>query len=587
MIHKIWANDNRFKPVEFTSGLNVILAERTIESGQKDTRNGAGKTTLLNIIHFCLGADLHRLSLPKDELQGWDFYISLDLCGETFTAKRSISDAKIIEIVGNFYNLPITPIEGSEGTIFYKNDDWKNLLGKCLFKIRNEASAKYAPSFRSLVSYFTRKGADAYTDPFKHFRNQKAYDLQINNAYLLGLNWLHASEAQQIKEKESAAKALNSAIKAGIAKTQGELEAERVRAERELKRESDAVKCFNVHPQYAELQNQANQLTGEAHDLTNKSLIFRRKLERYEKTVSDEQAPDNGSVEKLFLEAGIHFSDNIKRSLKDAKGFHNAIIRNRKLFLEAEISQIKNEISSNEERIMAACEKRADLLKLLETHGALEEFSLLQERIIEKKGQLEIIKNKIAGIRDMAQHKKDIKALKLELETKLERDYEQNRSEWEKAVSLFNENSQALYDEPGNLIINTTDNGYKFDVEINKSSSEGVGKMKIFCYDLMLVELMRQRDGIDFLFHDSSIFDGVDSRQRALALMHANRKGLEYNFQYICALNSDMIPSDDFDEGFALDKFVRLTLKDQKPEDATLGFHFELAKKGARKSKSN
>lgn len=199
--------------------------------------------------------------------------------------------------------------------------------------------------------------------------------------------------------------------------------------------------------------------------------------------------------------------------------------------------------------------------------------------MVEKKGQLEVVRNKIVDIRDMAQHKKDIKALKIELETKLQRDYEQNRNEWEKAVSLFNENSQALYDEPGNLIINTSDNGYKFDVEINKSSSEGVGKMKIFCYDLMLVELMTQRNGIDFLFHDSSIFDGVDSRQRALALMHANRKALENNFQYICALNSDMIPSDDFDEEFKINEFVRLILKDQKPEDSTLGFHFELAKK--------
>lgn len=582
MIHKIWANDKRFKPVEFSAGLNVILAERTLESGQKDTRNGAGKTTLLNIVHFCLGADLHRLSLPKDELQDWDFYISLDLCGAQLTAMRSISNAKIIEIRGDFSNLPIAPEEDSEGTIFYKNDDWKNLLGKCLFKIQEKALAKYAPSFRSLVSYFTRKGVDAYTDPFKHFRNQKAYDMQINNAYLLGLNWLHASEAQEIRDKESATRALGSAIKAGIAATQGELEAERVRIERELKRKSDAVKSFNVHPQYKELQEQANQLTGEIHDLTNKSLILERKLERYEETVSEEHVPDSGAVEKLFHEAGIHFADNIKRSLEEAKGFHKAIVQNRKLFLEAEISQLKNELSSNDESIKVACDKRADLLKLLKTHGALEEFSVLQEQVVEKKGELEVVKNKIADIRDMAQHKKDIKASKIELETKLQRDYEQCRTKWENAVSLFNENSEALYDEPGKLIINTTDNGYGFDVEINKSSSEGVGKMKIFCYDLMLVELMRQRDGIDFLFHDSSIFDGVDSRQRALALMHAHRKGLEYNFQYICALNSDMIPSDDFDEGFTLDKFVRLTLKDQRPEDATLGFHFELVKNSAK-----
>lgn len=579
MIHKIWANDKRFKTVEFSAGLNVILAERTLESGQKDTRNGAGKTTLLNIVHFCLGADLHRLSLPKDELQDWEFYICLDLCGTTLTAKRSVSNAKIIEIIGDVSNLLIAPEKDSEGVIFYKNDDWKNLLGKCLFRIQDEASAKYAPSFRSLVSYFTRKGADAYTDPFKHFRNQKAYDMQINNAFLLGLNWLHASEAQEIREKESATKALSEAITVGIAASQGELEAERVRIERELKQNIDAVKSFNVHPQYKELQDQANHLTGEIHDLTNKALMLRRKLERYERTVSEEHMPDSDSVEKLFLEAGVHFADNIKRSLEEAKGFHKAIVQNRKLFLEAEVSQLKNELSSNDASIKAACEKRANLLKLLESHGALEEFSILQERVVEKKSELEVIKSRIADIRDMAQHKKDIKASKIELETKLQRDYEQSRADWESAVSLFNENSQALYDESGNLIINTTDNGYKFDVEINKSSSEGVGKMKIFCYDLMLVELMRQRDGIDFLFHDSSIFDGVDSRQTALALMHAHRKGSECNFQYICALNSDMVPSDDFDEGFTLDKFVRLTLKDQKPEDAALGFHFELKKK--------
>ncbi len=579
MIHKIWANDKRFKPVEFSAGLNVILAERTLESGNKDTRNGAGKTTLLNIIHFCLGADLHRLSLPKDDLQDWAFYISLDLCGKIFSAKRTIANAKIIEVDTDIPGLPIAPEEDWQGILFYKNDDWKNLLGNCLFKIREESTAKYTPSFRSLVSYFTRRGADAYTDPFKHFRSQQTYDLQVNNAYLLGLSWLHASEAQEIREKESATQALSSAIKAGIVASQGELEAERVRIERELKQESDAIKSFNVHPQYKELQEQADRLTGEMHDLTNKALLLRRKQERYEKTVAEEKTPDTSSVEKLFSEVGIYFADNIKRSLEEAKGFHKAIVQNRKHFLETEIVQLKNALSSNEENIEATSGKRAELLQLLETHGALEEFSVLQERVVEKKGQLEVIRNKISNIREMAQHKKEIKASKIELETKLQRDYEQDRTEWEKAVVLFNENSQALYDEPGNLIINTTDNGYKLDVEIHKSSSEGIGKMKIFCYDLMLVELMNQRSGIDFLFHDSSIFDGVDSRQRALALMHANRKALENKFQYICALNSDMIPSDDFDERFIIGEFVRLTLKDQKPEDAILGFHFELSKK--------
>lgn len=585
MIHKIWASDKRFRPVEFKTGLNVILAERTQESGIKDTRNGSGKTTLLNIIHFCLGADLHRLNLPKDEIQEWEFFIQLDICGQVVTAKRAINNPKVIEIKVSIIDAPIPAEEDSEGVLFYTNDDWKRLLGKCLFNITENIAAKYSPSFRSLVSYFTRRGADAYTDPFRHFRNQKTYDWQLNNAFLLGLNWLHASEAQEIREKESATKALSSAIRAGIVSTQGELEAERVRIERRFNEESDSIKSFKVHPQYKELQVTANQLTSEIHNLSNKSLMLRRKLERYEQSVASEKAPDASAVEKLFSEAGVHFSESIKKSLTEAKSFHESIVQNRRLFLEAEIVQLKNGLIAQEHEIKQKSDERADLMQLLESSGALEEFSFLQEKILEKKGKLEAIKEKIADIKKMSIHKKEIKASKIELETKLQRDYEQNRPEWEKAVTVFNENSLALYDEPGNLIINTTDNGYQFDVEIQKSSSEGIGKMKIFCYDLMLVELMTQRIGINFLFHDSSIYDGVDSRQRALALLLANKKATDGGFQYICALNSDMIPYEDFEAGFDIEDFIRLRLKDQTPEDSVLGFHFELPKK--RKGSEN
>ena len=135
------------------------------------------------------------------------------------------------------------------------------------------------------------------------------------------------------------------------------------------------------------------------------------------------------------------------------------------------------------------------------------------------------------------------------------------------------------------MIINSTEKGYQLGVEIQKSGSEGVGKMKLFCYDLMLVELMKERKGVDFLFHDSGIFDGVDSRQRALALQLAHKQSMARGFQYICFLNSDMIPSDDFREDFHLDDFVRLRLKDENPANSLLGFHFEVTKKRKPKRK--
>ena len=67
MIHKIYANDKRFKPVQFELGLNIIKADKKPESGKKDSRNGLGKTTLINIVHFCLGSDLDEKLLPIND----------------------------------------------------------------------------------------------------------------------------------------------------------------------------------------------------------------------------------------------------------------------------------------------------------------------------------------------------------------------------------------------------------------------------------------------------------------------------------------------------------------------------------------
>jgi len=79
---------------------------------------------------------------------------------------------------------------------------------------------------------------------------------------------------------------------------------------------------------------------------------------------------------------------------------------------------------------------------------------------------------------------------------------------------------------------------------------------------------------VDFLVHDSILYDGVDSRQRALALEQAAKITDESGTQYICTLNSDMVPRDDFSSDFAFDKYVRLTLTDKAQAGSLLGVKF-------------
>lgn len=575
MIYQIYSNNKQFKPVKFKLGLNIIKADKKPDSRKKDSRNGLGKTTLINIIHFCLGSTLDKKLLPVDDIKDWVFFIEMDLSGKKITASRSIEKPGIIKIKnGDISSFPIKAEKSSEEDCFsYKINDWKSLLGISLFGIQSSSRGIYKPSFRTLIAYFIRRGTGAFSSPFSCFRAQPSWSYQVHNAFLLGLNWELASQVQDLKDEKNSLKSLRSAITNKTMPSQGELESERVSIESEVTTEKKSLSNFNVHPQYKEIQEKVDLLTNELHSHVNSDITLRRQLKRYQRSVELEHAPDNSMVETLYKEAGICFEGKLKRTLEEAKEFHSTVVKNRKQFLEMEISEIKHKITTNDSALKNKTEDRSSHMKVLQSHGALDEFILLKERFIKKQSALEAIKSKISYIKKLSSTQKENKACSIDLETKLQLGYEESKPEWEKLIESFNKNSHALYNKQGNLIINVSDTGYKFDVNFFKSSSEGVGKMKIFCYDLMLVEKFAKNKQINFLVHDSTIFGGVDSRQTSLALTLAHKTAIDNNFQYICAFNSDMIPSD-FKDDLYIDDFVRLKLHDNNPQGTLMGFHF-------------
>jgi len=99
--------------------------------------------------------------------------------------------------------------------------------------------------------------------------------------------------------------------------------------------------------------------------------------------------------------------------------------------------------------------------------------------------------------------------------------------------------------------------------------------MKVFCHDLLLCQLWASR-GVrpGFLMHDSTIFDGVDERQIGLVLELAASEAGRRGFQYICCLNSDVVPWQEFSSGFDLRKYVALELTDVCEDGSLLGMRF-------------
>lgn len=582
MIHSVSCDRPQFRTVEFTPGFNVVLAERTKESTKKDSRNGLGKTTLLEVIHFCLGAATAKgKGLLREPLLDWTFSLDIDLKGQRYAVHRNTKNPGRVAIEGDWSKWPIKPrIDAKTGDYSLTLREWNALLGWLVFDLPAELEEqKYKPSFRSLISYFIRKGRDAFSIPFEHFRKQHEWDKQVNNAFLLGLADEHAQKWQKLKDRGKMLSQLAEVAKSGLMSnmigTVGELETRKVRLETQVAREQDQLRSFKVYPQYREIELEASQLTTQIHQLTNENVSDRRMILFYESSYQDEQPASQDLVARVYEEVGVILPEHLVRRLQEVKDFHQQVVANRKSFLQDEIKRLNDVIAERDRKIRTLTEQRASLLSILQTHGALEEYNKLQQLHLQTASQLEEVKTRIENLKKVEQEKSALRIDQERLHLEALADYEERREIRERTISLFNANSEALYEVPGKLIIDVAPTGFKFDVKIERSASQGIEQMKVFCYDLMLAQLWAlKQSGPGLLIHDSTIFDGVDERQVAHALQLAADSAEQFDFQYICCLNSDSIPWQEFDTTFNLRQFVRIELTDSREDGGLLGIRF-------------
>lgn len=219
MIHSITCDKPSFKNIEFKPGFNVILAERTKESTKKDSRNGLGKSTLIEIIHFCLGGAKGE-TLSKPPVKGWAFTLDLDLAGKRYSVTRNTAEEKKIIIEGDCSGWPLKPERDKKtGDQVISARDWNKVLGVLMFGLQpSYPDMKYAPSFRSLISYFVRRNGrrGGFLSPFQQYKAQLEWDIQLHNAYLLDLGWEYTGKWQILKDRVKVLSQIKQEAKSGI-----------------------------------------------------------------------------------------------------------------------------------------------------------------------------------------------------------------------------------------------------------------------------------------------------------------------------------------------------------------------------------
>lgn len=573
MIQNIFSSLASFKALEFKSGLNVLVAQKEVGATDKQTRNRAGKTSIVETIHFLTGSNAEKGSLFRSTaLEEESFGMTFDLGGQAVTTERSGKQKAKINVEGADF---------LKGKTHLSNSEWLELLGEKMFGLHAlpEGDGR-APTFRSLFAYFVRRQLScAFTTPEKQATMQQAGDYQVALLFLLGLDWKIASDWQKVRDREKSLAELKKAAGTGafgsIIGKASDLRTQVTVAEAALKEMQAHLADFRVLPEYAQMEAEADALTRRINELSNGNVIDIAAIRDLELAMSSEAPPPLNELERIYAEAGVILPGLAVKRYDEVRSFHESVVRNRRDYLAEELEAAKLRVETREQEKHGLVARRAEIMIVLKTHGALDQFSKLQAAAARKEAEVESLRQRFEAAEQLEGTKNELEIERNRLTLRLRRDFAEQRDRLSDAILAFEETSKRLYESAGSMTVEETDNGPIFQFPMQGSRSKGIKNMQIFCFDMMLMQLCAKRGiGPGFLVHDSHLFDGVDGRQVVSALKVGAETASELGFQYIVTMNEDDAFKERI-EGFDLKNHVLpVVLTDASEDGGLFGFRF-------------
>ena len=591
MIHSIESSIHTFKSVHFHAGLNVLLADTAPGASDKHTRNSAGKTSLVEIVHFIYGSDCDKESIFRTkELIEHTFRGKISIQGEKFVVERTGSDpSKIFILEGGEQrkDLP-TRIDKTSELRVVSNTNWRIFLGHTLFGMPGDVRGTiyeeaYTPTFRALFAYFARRrNSGGLISPERQAEKQQRSDWQVNLSYLLGLDWQIPYGFIKVRARERSLEELRKAAKQGalgdVVGTVSELRPQVTVAESKARKMREQLENFQVLESYRSLSRQAAQAKTEMQSLAREAVALNERLSHLERAMHTEKSPERSDLQRLYAAAGVELPGIALRRFDEVTRFYESVVENRKAHLQHEMEEIKERISSDERRLSELDTERSEILKVLEGRGALDDFLELQRALAESEAGAAALRERFKAAEILEGETTQLVIDRVNLQRRLQDDHKSRKANLDEAILIIAEAIAELYeDRQGRFVVEATGNGPEFRISIEGDRGGGIASMEIFCLDLALFQLVAKRiGGPGFLIHDSHLFDGVDERQVAQALLLGLRATAGKGLQYIVTMNSDIFDRLPLAKEIDRSKVVLKTrLSDETETGGLFGFRFE------------
>ena len=306
---------------------------------------------------------------------------------------------------------------------------------------------------------------------------------------------------------------------------------------------------------------------------------------------SARESKDRASVSieplvEFYAKLGNVFSTGAKRTLEEVKAFHEKLTANRDALIDKRIDALDNELTELQREREELNQKRRKLAESINANAVFEDYmrrtdslNQLREELAKKKDCLAMFALGEEQRAAADKKREELVATAEETNKKLKDRRDREKAFYRQVIDALysdaippkNRNATSLGIEIRN---EKGDCGISYKPRFWGDRSLGKKKLKAFAFDLTILNEQRNiASTVDFMVHDSVLYESSDSRQYAKALLYVSAMCSRLGMQYIGVMNSDDVSTEDFKDIFpeaALKKFVIHELNDDPSGKYTL-----------------
>ncbi len=587
-LSKLYCNKpDLFGPIDFRTGLNVVLAEiRLPENRDKDTHN-LGKTTLGRMIDFCFlaGRDPSFFLFKHEDLfKSFVFFLEIELADSAFlTVRRGVEEATKIsfkkheashqdfselpEAGWDHFNLPFERAREMLDSLL----DWRGV----------------SPwDYRKGIGYQLRS-QDDFQDVFqlRRFGVGKHKDWKPYVAHILGFDHKlieqHYEKREQLDEKKATAETVKTELGGSvddISKIEGILQLKKKEAEKKQK----LLDAFDFRQQdKARTKEVVDEIDARIAALNSQRYSLSQNRKKIVASLEEDQILFNSDeAQRLFKEAGVLFAGQIMRDYDQLIAFNRALTVERRKYLQEERAEVEGEIKAVTAELNTLGKRRSDMLGFLSSTDVFAKYKQLTDDLVTMRADIAMLEKQRGFLRRLQELRAEIRALSEEcthLQSQVEINVEAQSSDGSSLFSsirlYFSEIVEDVTAHKALLSVYANKEGYlEFRAEVlddaGRATSADLGHTyrKLLCvaFDLAVLRMHLDQKFPRFVFHDG-VFESLDDRKKA-NLLAVIREYADLGVQPIITLiDSDTPPADDNGSVFGSDEIV-LTLHDAGPE---------------------